>query len=185
MRHVARLTRLAAALTLGLTTLLLPVEQVVACDCAVSGIDDALARADAAFAGTVVSVEQVPAEKAMPATFFTFEVDGVAKGTVGATHPVLSMGDGASCGTTFGLGERWLVFATYDGPTLTTGLCSGNVLLGPDEAPPLAMTAPAQGLAEPDGFGIPAPLLLAGGAALVIGLVSLIAFRLGDRRQVS
>ena len=86
-------------------------------------------------------------------TIYTFEVDGVAKGPIGAKVDVLAGGDGASCGMSFGLNERWLVFTTWDGAMHSTGLCSGNLTLEKGAEAPFPLTAPTASSPEPEGFG--------------------------------
>jgi len=86
---------LAALFAIGLASL--PVQQVAACSCAASTPEQAAEWADAVFAGTVVNEQPVGADAgpvgAMAATLpvpalvgqvvYTFDVDGVAKGSVG------------------------------------------------------------------------------------------------------
>ena len=135
---------------------------------------------DAAFAGTVVAAQEgaVPNKGAIAQAIFTFEVDGVAEGPIGPEASVLAGGDSAGCGMSFGIGERWFIFATSDGAMLTTGLCSGNVLLDADDAPPLPVEPPDPDYQPPDaGIGVPVPLLVAIGGVILIGAASLIAFR--------
>jgi len=149
---------LALAMAIGLASL--PAQQALACSCASFPIEEAAAMADAAFTGTVVDQQPVGLEpvgalaatKPMPGgmgqVVYTFEVDGVAKGDVATQAQVVSGSDGASCGMTFGMAERWLVFTTWDGAIHSTGLCSGNMPLGADEDPPLPMSAPTAGEIE-------------------------------------
>lgn len=183
---------LAVLFAIGLASV--PLERVAACSCAQSTPEQAAEFADAAFAGTVVHEQPVGAETgpvgAMAATvpapmpfgqiIYTFEVDGVAKGPVGLQVEVLAGGDGASCGMSFGLNERWLIFTTWDGAMHSTGLCSGNVPLEAGAGAPLPLTAPAAGEGEPESSGIPvAVLILFGIVAVVVG-VSWLAFRRGS-----
>jgi hypothetical protein len=146
---------LALAMAIGLASL--PVQQAFACSCLEMPIEEAAAQADAVFTGTVVDQQAVGLEpvgalaatKPMPGevgqVVFTFAVDGVAKGEVAEQAQVVSSSDGASCGMSFGMAERWLVFTMWDGAIHSTGLCSGNMPLGADEDPPLPMSAPIEG----------------------------------------
>ena len=117
---------------------------------------------------------------ALTATIYTFEVDGVAKGPIGAEVDVLAGGDGASCGMSFGLNERWLVFTTWDGATHTTGLCSGNLALEKGVEAPFPLTAPTRSSPEPEGLGIPNVILGLIGIVGVVAAVSWLAFRRGS-----
>ena len=180
---------LAFAMALGLASL--PVQQAHACSCAALPIQEAAAMADAVFSGTVVDQRPVglepvgalaataPMPGGMAGIVYTFQVDGVAKGEVAEHAEVLGGGDGGMCGMSFGLSERWLVFTSWDGAMHTTGLCSGNMPLGPDEDPPLVLSAPVAGETQ-ETVEIPwtaVAMLLA--TALVAG-VSALAFRRGS-----
>lgn len=138
---------------------------------------------DAAFAGTVVAVQDgaVPLKGAVAGAIYTFEVDGVASGAVGPQATVLAGGDSAGCGMSFGMGERWFIFATSDGSMFTTGLCNGNVALAEGDAPPLPVEPPDPDYQAPDaGIQVPVPLLVGLGGLLLVGGVSFIAFRRAD-----
>jgi hypothetical protein len=189
-RHMKLL--LAALFAIGLASV--PLEQVAACSCAQSTPEQAAELADAVFAGTVINTQLVGAETgplgamaatgppkgALGQTIYTFEVDGVAKGPVGIQVEVLAGGDGASCGMSFGMDERWLVFTTWDGAIHSTGLCSGNVPLEAGAEAPLRLTAPTGGDQAPEPSGIPAAVLvLIGVVGAVVG-VSWLAFRRGS-----
>ncbi len=101
--------------------------------------------------------------------------------------------DGASCGTAFGVDERWLVFANFSEDGIWTGLCSGNVLLADAEAEdailaelgaPIAEPEPPATETAPADAGIPMAVLVGGVlAAAVIG-ISAWAFVLEPRRRV-
>jgi hypothetical protein len=194
MRTPARLDRhmklfIAAVFALALGSL--PVEQVAACSCAQSTPRQAAEFADAVFAGTVVDQQPVgldtgplgamaatvPAPAALGQVVYTFDVDGVAKGPVGAQVEILAGGDGASCGMSFGLNERWLVFTTWDGAVHSTGLCSGNVPLEAGAEAPLPLTAPAAADDEPESFDIPVTGLVIIAIIGVVAAVSWVAFR--------
>ena len=183
---------LAALFAIGLASL--PVQQVAACSCAQSTPAQAAEFADAVFAGTVVDerpvgahdvpLRAVAATKPMPAPFgqtlYTFDVDGVAKGPVGTRVEVLAGGDGAACGMTFAMNERWLIFTTWDGAVHSTGLCSGNVPLEEGAEAPLPLTAPTGGPADSGFSGIPLTALALLGVIGVVAAVSWLAFRRGS-----
>jgi hypothetical protein len=188
---------LAALFAIGLASM--PIAQAAACSCAQLGSDTAEAArqaaeaADAVFAGTVVNetpvgadprrqravAATVPFPPPMGQTIYTFAVDGVAKGPIGTQVEVVAGGDGASCGFTFEMNQRWLVFATWDGAMYGTGLCSGNVTLGADAEAPLPLTAPSGDSADTEAAGIPTPALALLGIIGVVLAVSWLAFRRG------
>ena len=158
-----------------------------ACSCAGGITDiDALSYADAAFTGTVLSVSE-PARtggvmsSGDPVTV-VFGVDEVFKGEVHATDYVTTAAEGASCGTEFGLGGRYLVFANADDQHFITGLCSGDRLIFdeptslPGGAPPLA------GLVSPPSNG--QPRVLAVGVVGGLGGVALLGLIWRRRRAV-
>jgi hypothetical protein len=194
-RHMKLL--LAALVAIGLASV--PLAQVAACSCAQSTPEQATELADAVFAGTVINSQLVgadtgplgamaatgPAQAPLGQTIYTFEVDGVAKGPVGVQVEVLAGGDGASCGMSFGLNERWLVFTTWDGAIHSTGLCSGNVPLEAGGEAPLPLTAPAGGDPAPEPSGIPIALLLPIGIVGAVVGVSWLAFRRGSTASPS
>lgn len=170
--------RAALGLALAGAALVMPGSHVAACSCAGSTPEVAATFADAVFTGTAIASQDVPAAPGSPTTIFTFAVDGVAKGRVGARVPVLAGGFDASCGISFDGDQRWLVFASYDGAMLTTGLCSGNLPLAAGEEPPLPIAPPAD-ITPPEGapLSVPAPLLVALGALALVAAASLVAFR--------
>lgn len=137
-----------------------------------------------AVGAVAVTTEFDPAVTGGWSTMYTFEVDGVAKGDVGAEALVVAGGDGAGCGMSFSLGDRWLVFATQEGDALTTHLCAGNVPLADGEEPPLAVSAPGEGPAQEEGSGIPIGLLGPLAAVIAVAGVSAYAFWRADRPTV-
>jgi hypothetical protein len=189
-RHMKVL--LAAIFALALASL--PVEQAAACSCMQSTPKEAAEFADAVFAGTVIDEQPVGVDTgplgAMAATLpapapfgqviYTFEVDGVAKGPVGTHVEILAGGDGAMCGMSFGLNERWLVFTTWDGAVHSTGLCSGNVPLEAGAEAPLPLTAPAGADDEAESFDVPVAALVLIGIIGIVAAVSWLAFRRGS-----
>jgi hypothetical protein len=161
----------------------LPTARAAACSCMSVTPEESLGFADAAFVGTVVGSRAVEVAVAgfdpTPAVVYTFEVEGSAKAVTESSIEVVSAGDSAMCGTAFAVRERYLVFAAIVDGRLDTGLCSGNVQLAAGEAAPLSVTPVAASPEGPDATpsGPPIALFAIAGAALVVGLGSLIAFR--------
>jgi hypothetical protein len=160
---------LAVAAFSSLVSVAAPVSHVLACSCVQLGAGDALANADVAFVGVITGIDnpQDPqAELGNDPIRYTFAVEEVAKGQLGATLDVRSSPSSASCGQEFGLAQRWRVFAYADeNGQLLTGLCSGNELL--DERAPI----PA-----PPSNSPPTALLLAIGGVIVLAAFSAWAF---------
>lgn len=188
---------LALAMAVGLA--LVPLQGAFACSCAQLTIDEAATSAHAVFTGTVVDeqpvgrgtgpVGAIAATAPMPGLggqfIYTVAVDGVVKGDVGEQASVLGGGDGASCGMSFAVGERWLLFTMWDGTVHSTSLCSGNMPLGVDEKPPLPVSAPLEGgdVTQPPTEIPWTAVALLGSIAVVAG-VSVFAFRRSDPRVV-
>jgi hypothetical protein len=192
--------RYLVALVAAFALVALPIEHVAACSCAQTTVEDAAAMADAVFAGTVVDERKVGRDdgplRAVAATapmpgpvgqvIYTFKVDGVAKGDLGPQLELLGGGDGGSCGMSFGLGERWLVFASWDGAVHTTSLCAGNLMLAPDEAPPLPLAAPGADATPSDApMQIPWTALGLLAAIAIVLLASWLAFRSERASRIS
>jgi hypothetical protein len=180
---------LAAALTA------VPVATVMACSCAQATITDSLGFADVVFTGTAISAEAPPAGEVISTAdpvHYAFAVDKIYKGGVIDAEIVASTAmDGASCGTSFGIDERWLVFANVTDGEIWTGLCSGNVLLADEETEAAALAElgepiaePEPVAAEPEDLEVPAALLVAVVAAAAVIGVSAWAFVLEPRRRV-
>jgi hypothetical protein len=172
-----------------------PVSAVLACSCAMASIQESAGFADVVFTGTTTAVEVPPPGDVISTAdpvHYAFAVDQIFKGDVVEAEIVASTAmDGASCGTSFGIDERWLVFANVTDGEIWTGLCSGNVPL-PDEAAEAAALAelgepiaePEPTAAEPAGFDVPVALILALGAGAAVVGVSAWAFVIEPRRRV-
>jgi hypothetical protein len=109
-----------------------------ACSCVTFVPEEAVGRADAAFTGTVVNVHTGDARPRgpIPPTVYTFRADHVYKGSPAAEYVVAANVHSSSCGYTFEMGTRYLVFATTGDSglgeevrdvSLFSSLCAGNV----------------------------------------------------------
>ena len=178
--------RLVQAAILAIGVSIIPLATVSACSCAMQDLDEAIASADVAVVGTVASVEPTGTADLGDGMLTTWTLassrDPVPTGSL-AIHSV--MDSGANCGISFGLDERWLVLA-YRGEQggLETNGCMMNRRLdgGSDpEAEALIAEAmqpvTAETEVEDQGTQIPMPIIGVGAAALLVGLVSLLAFR--------
>lgn len=153
-----------------------------ACSCAGYTPAEAFAAADAVFVGRVVEVDESvfgPIIGSADPVTVTFDVSSVRKGSVPANAKVQTARDGASCGYDFAEGGFYLVHASAGDP-LTTGLCSGNEVVGAELATglsggyPPAPPVPDEPL-WPWGLGL-------GGAVLLLALA---AFLLRRRQRPS
>ena len=188
-----RFLRGMVAAGLAIATLAAPAATVRACSCVGFSTADAVESATIAFVGTVA--ERAPGGQdpmlGAPLVRYAFAVERASKAT-GPIVEVVSHDDpgGASCGFSFGQGERWFVAATAQDGLLRTSLCSGNAPiegLGNAEVAELVELlpvepSPADVPSGDGGMSIPAPLLVAliGVGVLVAG--SAWAFRRGRAR---
>lgn len=191
----ARVTRaLMAAMVAGLVAIV-PVSTVMACSCAMATVPESFGFADVVFSGTTTAVEAPPpgdVVSSMDPVHYAFAVDAIYKGDVTDAEIIATTAmDGASCGTSFGIDERWLVFANIADGEIVTGLCSGNVALVDPETEEAALAelpspgAPDPVAAEPETFEVPVTGVLVGAAALLVIGLSAWAFVIEPRRRVS
>jgi hypothetical protein len=173
-----------------------PVSTVLACSCAMATIQDSFGFSDVVFTGTTTAVEAPPARDIVSSADpvrYAFAVDAIYKGSVTDAEIVATTAlDGASCGTSFGMDERWLVFANVADGEIWTGLCSGNVQI--TDAAVEASIAGELGtpLVEPDPASsesapaeIPLGLIVAVAAAAAVVGLSAWAFLREPRARVS
>lgn len=131
-----------------------------ACSCASGDARDALARADAAIIGTVLS--RTPSGE--QGASFTFRIDEEVKGDFGETVNVSSANNGAACGLEVGIGQQTGLFLSgSDSEGWSSSLCQQ---ISPEDLREAAQPMPA-----PDGEG---PIrLIAGGNWGEMGLFGL------------
>jgi hypothetical protein len=183
-RMIRRTTALAAGATLAiLLTVAGPISHAHACSCMELQPGQALQNADVAFVGVVASARDPsggnPIVGSGDPIRYTFVVQEVLKQGVApaATVEITSARDGASCGQTFAVAQRWRLYAYRDGATLSTGICSGNELL--------AERVPVPVVGSPEGGPPPLGLLVALGASTLVAAVSLWAFTRRGRLPVA
>jgi hypothetical protein len=178
--RVTALLRLALAASFILAIIALMPATAAACSCMPSTPEESLERSHAAFVGTVVDAVQIErGDSPGPAVAYAFAVEAVARGARGPQATVVAGVGEAACGITFQIGQRWLIFARTEAGRLATGLCDGNVGLGPDEPAPLLGLEPVEP-AEPAGPSEPAlpiALLIGIGGVLLLAVASGWAFR--------
>jgi hypothetical protein len=183
--------RLAGLLGLGLALALLlavPPMRAVACSCAMPDPLEASARAEAVFVGAVVD-RRAPAPGAMVSSAdpveYLFAVEEVRKGPVVSTLVVSSPLSGASCGTEFAIGSRWLVYGSRaEGGALTTHLCEPNELLSDTaDLPDEPVRWPDEVAESPDANGaIPQQLFVMAVVIAALAAGSAVAFLWKGRR---
>jgi hypothetical protein len=119
-------------LALGLS--ILNIQQANACSCAESAFDNELKHTDAVFKGKILSVhlDTVNAAKGFEGlneTIYTVLISQVYKGKI--VSDTVSVITGPVCGVTLGIGDSYLIYATYrydkekgHAPSLVTGACT-------------------------------------------------------------
>ncbi|MGC5009932.1 hypothetical protein ACLQ2R_04125 [Streptosporangium sp. DT93] len=146
MRH--RFVTVLLAVVVAVTVVAVP-GTACACSCVSSRASEQVERATVVFTGTVVAVRQAPASTIgpPPPIVYAFRADRVYKGEgqVGAGGiEVASEKDEATCGYSFTVGSRYLVFASDrsgnlagkdPGVPLSTTLCDGNRQVRPGDGP--------------------------------------------------
>lgn len=165
------------ALPLALALLLVQVAPSAACSCEQSSPEQLLAKADAAFTGTIT--ESVPLPDKPPRALYTVAVEGIAKGTVEPEAQVLAGAEGNVCATVLRVGERWMVFATLERDVLEATMCSGSTLLTGGEPPPVPV-APVDPARAGGSESHTRTVLGVFGAVAAVGIVAglmLVAFR--------
>jgi hypothetical protein len=199
--------RILAAIVLALGCTWVPMEAALACSCGFPGYREAIAMAEVAFVGTVVGATEPeqPGGDINPMATVAFDVSRSRDPMPSPFELGVTFGGGANCGFDMAIGEEWLVIASAHEGRMQTNLCNGTALtdsldadtrlvldaalqahdpLAPDggnepdparepdekaEAPAMADEVPAS--------PFPTPVLVAIGAFLVIGGISVVAFR--------
>jgi len=152
-------------------------------------LPDAVRDADLAIVGTLVA--QGGAEPALGAPGGPAEIEFVwqverSRDALDSDQVSLAAweDDGANCGVRFASNERWLVLGYVEEGRLLTNGCMRNMRLDGSDPEGEAMVdslVPVAVTASPatSELSIPFPLIVVGGAALLIGLIGLVAFRRG------
>lgn len=184
--RAVRRTLLAAVLAFGLAAA--PIERAAACDCALVGVGEAVGEADVAFVGRLV--EHVPGGDNFglpPLDEWHWSVERSRDAGLETFVTVrAAVNDGANCGVSFGIDERWLVVASvHDGVLQTNGCTPNRRVDGPADAETEAVVKLFVEVGEESAAStpsVPGPLLVVVGAASLVGVVALVAFR-RDRRS--
>jgi hypothetical protein len=176
--------RLLAAAIIAIGVLTVPIATVSACSCAMQDLPEAIASADTAIVGTVASFETTGDSDMGERVRTTWQVDASRDPLPTASLAIHSVTDsGANCGISFGMNERWLVLAYRSEDGLETNGCMMNRPLDGGDAEAEALIAEAmtpvthETVADDSGPAVPLPIIGVGAAAVLIGLVSLLAFR--------
>ena len=185
-RMTSRFWRALAALALVLGVSAVPAATVSACDCMFTELPDAVRDADVAFVGTVAG-RSAPASAIdrglPPEQTWTWNVERSRDPLESARVEVVAWeDDGANCGVSFATDERWLVLGDLEDGRLLTNSCMRNQRLDgsdPDGEALIAtlVSVPVDSSPADSGIQVPAPVLVATGMAVVLGVVAAVAFR--------
>jgi hypothetical protein len=180
-RSVIRLLQ-SAILAIGLAAV--PVATVVACSCAMTEFDEAIATADVAVVGVAVASAPAGGDELGEAVLTTWQLSRSRDPLDTDAIAIRSVKDsGANCGISFASGERWLVLAYRGEQGLETNGCMMNRRL--DGSDPEAETAVASMLVavtptevkSSPGVEIPVPVLVLLATGMLVAGASLVAFR--------
>lgn len=174
--------RLATAAAIALVVSWVPIERAAACSCAMVELREAVAGADVAFVGRLH--ERVRGGEAfgfpvLDAWHWSVE-HSRDSGLGGTVRVEAAFEDGANCGVSFGVGERWLVMAHRGDDGWQTNGCLPNRRLdgGDPEAEAVAAGfVPIEPGIGDQPFTIPVPILVTVGVSGVLLAVGLLAFR--------
>jgi hypothetical protein len=182
---VHRLVRAVAALSFSVAVTAVPLATVSACSCAMSELPEAIRTADLAIVATSVAVESRGAGEIGERIATTWNVERSRDAIETSRISIESWADsGANCGMSFASEERWLVLAyAGDGGVLETNGCMQNRRL--DGSDPEAEALITEALTEVPtgepvqeaGIDVPIPIFVIGGAVVLLGAISFLAFR--------
>lgn len=136
-----------AAVALLSVTLVVPAAPSRACVCDHAPVTVQFARADIVFVGTPTDWHNPNAGAHLVSTadpvHYAFNVELAWKGVDTDTLTVLTPSGGSSCGRSFRIGERYLIFCGLRDGRPWTGLCSGDEMLKNALAARYLLPAPA------------------------------------------
>lgn len=178
-----RIVRPLAALAFSLGLSSVPLATVSACSCAMTPFGEAIRMADVAIVGTAVESTPLGNGDGNDRLLTTWTVERSRDPVEAPLIDIRTWADnGANCGISFGGDERWLVLAYAGDGGLETNGCMQNRRL--DGSDPEAEAMIAEALTEvplSDGsvedIVIPGPVLAILATAVVLGAVSVLAFR--------
>lgn len=182
-----RCARVALSLLSFMVLMAVPM-RVAACSCMEQSLAEAVRGADFAFVGTLVSTDKpipVPMQPGTGEIVGSWQVDR-ARDAIDTNRIDLAAwpDDGANCGVSFSVGERWLVIAHRAEGRLSTSSCAMNQRMDgvePDVAADIELmlsVVPAAEPADPDAqpFMPSMPVVFMVGAIALLVAVSGWAF---------
>lgn len=178
------LLRTVLAVVAALAFTAVPTVTVLACSCMEMPFNQAVAEADLAIVGTLVASDPpaqgdldqpIAMEWAVERSRDPLDVERVT--IVGWPD------NGANCGVSFEVGQRWLLLAYRGEGALETNGCMQNRSLAADDpeasaiADAFVTVGATQESPSASSIELPMPLIVGGAALLLVALMSLLAFR--------
>ncbi|HSI99561.1 MAG TPA: hypothetical protein VLA59_04175 [Patescibacteria group bacterium] len=179
-----RLFRPFLAVAAALAFSAVPIVSVMACSCMETSVEQAVAEADLAIVGTLVAVQAPPPDALDQPMAMEWAIERSRDALDVDRATIIGWPDnGANCGVSFEVGERWLVLASMTDAGLETHGCLPNRPLDADDPesaaivdamPPVGTSATPE---PAEGGELPLPLIAGGGALALLAALSLLAFR--------
>lgn len=174
---------LAVAAALAFTAV--PTVSVYACSCMETTVEQAMAEADLAIVGTLVAVQEPPAGALDQPMAMEWAIERSRDPLDVERATIIGWRDnGANCGVSFEVGDRWLVLASMTETGLETNGCLPNRMLNtddPESASIVEAMTPVGASAAPEaaesGIDVPLPLVAGGVALALLAGLSVLAFR--------
>ena len=173
---------LAVAAALAFTAV--PTVSVMACSCMETSVEQAVAEADLAIVGTLLAVQAPPAEALDQPMAMEWAIERSRDALDVDRATIIGWPDnGANCGVSFEVGERWLVLASMTDGGLETHGCLPNRPLEADDPESAAIVdamTPVGSSATPEpaeSGELPLPLIGGGAALALLAVLSALAFR--------
>ena len=180
-----KLLRPLLAVTAAIALTAVPTVSVMACSCMETSVEQAVAEADLAIVGTLVAVQEPPAGALDQPMAMEWSIERSRDPLDVDRATIIGWPDnGANCGVSFGVGDRWLVLASMTDAGLETHGCLPNRPIAaddPESAAIIEAMTPVGASATPEaaesGPEVPLPLLAGGVALALLAGLSLLAFR--------
>ena len=173
---------LAVAAALAFTSV--PTVTVMACSCIETSVEQAVLEADFAIVGTLVAVQAPPPDNFEQPMTMEWAIERSRDPLDADRATIIGWPDnGANCGVSFEVGDRWLVLASMTEGGLETNGCLPNRPLAADDPESAAIVeamSPVSTSGTPDSAEsapLPLPLIGGGAALLLLAIFSLVAFR--------
>jgi hypothetical protein len=181
---MSKLLRPLLAVAAALAFTAVPTVSVMACSCMETTVEQAVADADLAIVGTLLAVQEPPADALDQPMAMEWAIER-SRDPLDINRATISgwPDNGANCGVSFGVGERWLVLASMTEGGLETHGCMPNRPLDaedPESAAIVDAMTPVGASATPDraeGGELPLPIIGASAALLLLTVLSVLAFR--------